>query len=112
MKKILFVIWTANKGTFTHVMMNVLDFKEKEYEVGVVFESESCKLVSDYEQNRNDKFEKMKELKLIVSVCKVCAKSMGSLESAERQNLPIHDDLFGHTPLEKWVSEGFELVSV
>ncbi|MCG3221403.1 MAG: cytoplasmic protein, partial [Candidatus Heimdallarchaeota archaeon] len=40
MEKMLFVIWTANKGIFTHVMMNVLDFKEKGYEVGVVFESE------------------------------------------------------------------------
>ena len=112
MKKILFVIWTSNKGIFTHVMMNVLDFKEKGYEVGVVFESEGCKLVSDFEENKNNKFEKMKEFNLIVSVCKVCAKSMGALESAERQNLPIHDDLFGHTPLEKWVSKGFELVSV
>jgi hypothetical protein len=112
MKKILFVVWTANKGIFTHVMMNVLDFKDKGYEVGVVFESEGCKLVSDYEENKNAKFEKMKELNLIASVCKVCAKSMGALESAERQDLPIHDDLFGHTPLEKWVSKGYELVSV
>lgn len=112
MKKILFVIWSANKGIFTHVMMNVLDFSEKGYEVGAVFESEGCKLVSDYEENKNDKFEKMKELNLIASVCKVCAKSLGALESAERQNLPIHDDLFGHTPLEKWVKQGYELVSV
>lgn len=112
MKKLLFVIWTANKGTFTHIMMNVLDFHEKGYEVGVVFESEGCKLVKDYEENKNDKFEKMKEFRLIVSVCRACAQATGSLESAERQNLPIHDDLWGHTPLELWVKEGFELVSV
>ncbi|MCG3261011.1 MAG: hypothetical protein H7644_14750, partial [Candidatus Heimdallarchaeota archaeon] len=52
MKKILFVIWSANRGIFTHVMMNVLDFSEKGYDVGVVFESEGCKLVSAYEEDK------------------------------------------------------------
>ena len=105
-------MWSANKGTFTHVMMNILDFHEKGYEVGVVFESEGCKLIPMYEENVNDKFEKMKQLKLIASVCKVCAKATGALESAEKQGLPIHDDLFGHTPLELWVKEGYEIISV
>jgi hypothetical protein len=112
MKKLLFVIWSANKGTFVHVMMNVLDFFEKGYKVGVVFESEGCKLIPTYEENRNDKFEKMKENKLIFSVCKVCAKATGALDSAERQKLPVHDDLFGHTPLENWVKDDFDIISV
>ncbi|MCE7742846.1 MAG: hypothetical protein GOP50_10365 [Candidatus Heimdallarchaeota archaeon] len=112
MRKLLFVMWSANKGTFTHVMMNVLDFHEKGYGVGVVFESEGCKLIPSYEENMNDKFEKMKQLKLIFSVCKVCAKATGALESAEKQGLPIHDELFGHTPLELWVKEGYEIISV
>ncbi|MHA1419063.1 MAG: hypothetical protein ACTSVO_01670 [Candidatus Heimdallarchaeaceae archaeon] len=112
MKKLLFVIWTANKGTFTHVMMNVLDFFEKSYKVGVAFESEGCKLIPTFEENKNAKFEKMKENNLIFSVCRVCAKATGSLDSAERQKLPIHDDLFGHTPLENWVKEDFDIISV
>ena len=112
MKKLLFVIWSANKGTFTHVMMNVLDFHEKGYEVGVVFESEGCKLIPSYEENKNEKFERMKENKLIFSVCKVCANATGALESAERQNLPVHEALSGHTPLELWVKEDFDIISV
>ena len=112
MEKMLFVIWTANKGIFTHVMMNVLDFKEKGYEVGIVFESEGCKLINEYESNKNEKYEKLRELHLIFSVCRVCAKGMGALESAERQYLPVHDDLWGHTPLENWVSKGFKIISV
>jgi hypothetical protein len=112
MKKILFVVWTDNKGIFTHIMMNVLDLNNKGNEVGVVFESEGCKLVLHYDENKNDKFEKLKELKLIASVCKACAQGMGALESAEKQNLPIHDEMWGHTPLEKWIAQGYELVSV
>ena len=105
-------MWSANKGVFTHIMMNVLDLKEKRYEVGVVFESEGCKLVLDYEEKANEKFEQMKNLNLIFSVCKVCSRAMGALESAERQGLPIHEDLFGHTPLELWIKEGYEIISV
>ena len=105
-------MWSANKGIFTHVMMNVLDFHTKGYEIGVVFESEGCKLIPMYEENKNEKFEKMKEFKLIASVCTVCAQASGALESAERQGLPIHDELFGHTPLEKWVKEGYEIISL
>jgi hypothetical protein len=112
MEKLLFVIWTANKGIFTHIMMNVLDFKEKNYDVGIVFESEGCKLIVDYEENKNEKFEKIKELNLITSVCKVCANAMNALETAEKLGLPIHDDLWGHTPLEKWVREGYKIISV
>ena len=112
MKKLLFVIWTDNKGIFTHIMMNVLDLNEKGHKVGVVFESEGCKLVLHYDENKNDKFEKLKELNLIASVCKACAKGMGAFESAEKQNLPIHDDMWGHTPLEKWIAKDYELVSV
>ena len=112
MQKLLFVIWTANKGIFTHIMMNILDFNEKNYNVGIVFESEGCKLISEYEDKKSEKFEKIKELNLIASVCKVCAKATRVLESAERQNLPVHDDLFGHTPLEKWVKQGYQIISV
>ncbi len=112
MTKMLFVVWTANKGIFTHILMNLIDLNDKGHEVGLVFESEGCKLIKDYYENKNDKFEKIKELKLITSVCKVCAKSMGSLEIAEEQGLPIHDDLFGHTPLEKWISQDYQIISV
>lgn len=112
MKKLLFVMWSANKGVFTHIMMNVIDFFEKGYKVGIVFESEGCKLIPMYEENQNDKFEKIRKNKLIFSVCKVCASATGALESAEKMGLPIHDDLFGHTPLEKWVKEDYDLISV
>lgn len=112
MKKLVFVVWSDNKGIFTHVMMNILDFHEKGYDVGVIFESQGCSLVGTYEKNDNDKFEKMKQNSLIFSVCKVCSKAMNTLESAKRQGLPIHDDLWGHTPLEQWTKEGYEIISI
>ncbi len=42
----------------------------------------------------------------------MCAKATGALDSAERQKLPVHDDLSGHTPLENWVKDDYDIISV
>jgi hypothetical protein len=112
MDKQLFVIFNDNKGIFTHVLLNVFDFHEKGYDVGVVFESVGCKLINEYEGKEYEKWERLKNKKLVAAVCKVCAKSVGALESAERQNLPIRDELFGHPPLEEWVKQGYKLIFI
>lgn len=109
MKKELFVIFSDDKGKFVHILLNVFDFKEKGYDIGVIFESAACKLINDYENKNYDKWERLKSEKLIFAVCKVCAKATNSLESAQRQNLPIQDDLSGHPALEKWTREGYDL---
>lgn len=63
MKKQLFVLFNDNKGIFTHILLNVFDLTHKGYEVGVVFESEACKLISEYENKQYEKFEKIKRKK-------------------------------------------------
>jgi len=112
MRKHLFVIFNYNKGIFTHIMLNAIDMKENEYEVGIIFESEACKFITDFENSNNEKFEKLKEKELIFAVCEVCAKAMGALESAKQQNLPINGKLSGHPPLKDWIKLGFEVMIV
>lgn len=84
LKRQLFVLFHFNKGIFTHILLNVFDLADKGYVVGVVFESESCKLISEFEEHKYEKFEQLKKRKLVVAVCEVCAKTMGALESAKR----------------------------
>ena len=112
MKKQLFVLFNYNKGIFTHILLNVFDMVDKGYEVGIVFESEACKLISDYEAKKYDKFEKLKAQKLVVAVCEVCAKALGALESAQRQGLPIDGTLSGHPTLESWMKTGFHIMLI
>ena len=112
MKKQLFVIFTHNKGIFTHIILNVLDLDEKGYEVGIIFESEACKFVSDLEKDTYEKWVKLKEKKLIVAVCEVCARATGALESAKRQGLPIHGDMSGHPPLREWIKHGYNVMMI
>jgi hypothetical protein len=112
MKKQLFVLFNYNKGIFTHIMLNVLDLAEKGYDVGIIFESEACKLISELENTNNEKYEKIKEQKLIFAVCEICAKAMQALESAKRQNLPINGELLGHPPLEVWIKNDYHIMVV
>ncbi len=112
MNKQLFVLFNNNKGIFTHILLNVLDLAQKGYEVGVIFESEACKLISEYEDKKYEKFEQLKEKKLIAAVCEVCARAMGALESAQRQGLPIDGRLHGHPTLESWIKTGFQVMLI
>ncbi len=112
MNKQLFVLFNNNKGIFTHILLNVFDLAEKGYEVGVIFESEACKLISEYENKKYEKFEQLKEKKLIAAVCEVCARAMGALESAQRQGLPIDGTLHGHPRLESWIKADFQVMLI
>lgn len=112
MKKQLFVLFNYNKGIFTHILLNVFDMVDKGYEVGVIFESEACKLIVEYETKNYDKFEKLKTLNLVSAVCEVCSKAMGALESAQRQGLPIDGSLSGHPTLESWIKDEFHIMII
>ena len=112
MKKQLFVLFNYNKGIFTHILLNVFDLVEKGYDVGIIFESEACKLIIEYESKNYDKYEKLKAQNLVAAVCEVCAKAMGALEAAERQHLPINGTLSGHPPLESWIKDGFQVMII
>jgi intracellular sulfur oxidation DsrE/DsrF family protein len=112
MKKQVIVLFNYNKGIFTHILLNVLDMADKGYEVGVIFESEACKFIKEFEDKNYDKFEQLKSKKLIYAVCEVCAKAMDALDSAKRQALPINGELAGHPPFDSWLKQGFELVLI
>jgi hypothetical protein len=112
MKKQLFVLFNYNKGIFTHILLNIFDLVEKGYKVGIIFESEACKLITEYETKNYDKFEKLKRLNLVAAVCEVCSKAMGAQESARRQGLPIDGTLSGHPTLESWMKDGYHIMII
>jgi hypothetical protein len=112
MRKQLFVLFNYNKGIFTHILLNVLDLADKGYDVGIIFESEACKYILEFEEKKYDKFEQIKEKKLIFAVCEVCSKSMNALQSALRQGLPVNGELYGHPPLREWIKLDYDVMLI
>ncbi len=112
LKRQLFVLFNYNKGIFTHILLNLFDLADKGYPVGVIFESEACKLISEYENKKYEKYEELKKRELIFAVCEVCSKNLGVLESAQRQGLPIDGRMYGHPPLAYWIKLDYHVMLI
>ena len=114
MKRLCLAAFNGEPMCFAHVLLNALDFQAKGYEVTVAIEGTACKQVKEMAADGNPfhgLWEQVKEKGLVSGVCRACAQKMGSLESAREQGLTILDEMKGHLPLEKYVNEGYEVLS-
>lgn len=112
MKKILFYAMTGEQMCFLHVLMNALDLTASGYEVKIIFEGASVKLVSMLEEEANPLYLKAKEQSLIAGICLACSKVMGVYERNLETGLPMLDDMMGHAGLKAYLAEGYEIISM
>jgi len=99
---------------FAHVLLNTLDLHSKGYEVLMIIEGTATSLVSDFEKGEAPftvKYLECLEKGLIAGICKACSAKMGSLESAQRQGLILLEDMSGHPSIERYIRDGFEVIS-
>jgi hypothetical protein len=114
MKKIVLLAYTGELTCFSHVMLYALDFKEKGYEVKVVLEGAATKLIGELAVPGKpfaELYSQLREKQLLACICKACSQKMGALEEAERQGLEIAGEMKGHPSIEKYLREGYEIVS-
>lgn len=111
MNKIAIVSFQGEMPCFAHALLNVWNYHERGYEVAFIVEGASCARISDIATTPQAKlWEKIREAGLIRSVCKACSVQMGSLAAAEAQGLPIDSALSGHSDLEVFTAQGYELI--
>ena len=99
---------------FAHVLLNALDLDAKGYQVKLIIEGSATALVTGFETGEapfSPKYRECIEKGLIAGICKACASKMGSLESAQRQQLLLLDDMLGHPSIERYIREGYEVIS-
>jgi hypothetical protein len=113
MEKVAFFAFQGAATCFAHVILNALDLKEKGHEVEVIMEGEATRLIkelADPTRPFHSLYNKLKERKLITSVCKACSNQMGALKAAEEQGLPIDGELMGHPAMKRWLDRGFTII--
>lgn len=111
MKKIAVVSFNGEMSCFVHALLNVWNYHEKGYEVALIMEGASTARILDIGKSPQGKlWEKIREAGLVRSVCKACAAQMKSLEEAESQGLPIDAALSGHSDLEVFTAQGYEII--
>ncbi len=112
MKKVVFFAFQGKKMCFMHILLNAIDLHEKDYKVGIVMEGEATKLIKELEEEKNPVYLKAKEMGLIDSICKACSNQMGVLEYNETVGIPINGELQGHPPMEEYIKDGYEIITL
>jgi hypothetical protein len=113
-RKFALFAFNGGKMCFVHVLLNALDLNEKGYEVRIVLEGEATALLNDFEDPNTSfvgLFNSCLERGLLDCVCRACSHQMGALETAQKRGYPLCDDMSGHPSMERYVKEGFEIIT-
>ena len=114
MKKVALLAYNGELMCFAHVMLYALDFDKKGYEVKVVIEGSATKLIAELDKPDTpfaNVYAQLKEKGLLTCICMACSKKMGTFEEAEKQAIPIVGDMQGHPSIDRFLEEGYEIVS-
>jgi predicted peroxiredoxin len=90
---------------------------KKGYNVNIVFEGESTKLIKTYHDEKEKApfyklYAEVKEKGLISAVCRACSTKMGSVKEADAEGLPLVGDLSGHPSMSKYIEDGFQIITI
>lgn len=99
---------------FIHVILNALEIHKKGYEVKVIIEGSATKLVDQFEDKKNpfyDKYQELKNSRLIDCFCKACSNKMGTLKKVEDLGFPTCAELMGHPSMEKYIEQGYSIIT-
>lgn len=114
MEKAVLFAFRGEVPCFVHVMLNAIDMREKGFEVQVVLEGESSRVLaalSSKEHPMHALFEKTKALGLFAGACKACAHAMGALAAVQAEGLPLLDAMHGHAGMAEWIAKGYGVIT-
>ncbi len=112
MKKILFYAMTGEKMCFQHIFLNAIDLQAAGYEVKIIFEGASVKLLPQFHKEKNPLYLKARELELIAGVCLACSRVMGVYDENKETGLPLLADMSGHAGIRLYLEDGYQVVSI
>ncbi len=114
-KKVVLFAFQGEVMCFAHILLNALDMQAKGYDVKVVIEGESTKLIKTFYDNPEAPFRplylKVKDTGLVDAVCKACATKMGSIEEAKAEDLPIKGEMSGHPSMAAYIEAGYSVIT-
>ncbi len=114
MKKFALFVFNGDPMCFIHVLLNAINMNENGFEVKVILEGASVKLIPELykpENPLNKLWEKSLNLGLIEGVCKGCSNKLGTIDSAKEHGLKLLDDMSGHPSMSGYITKGFEIIT-
>jgi hypothetical protein len=111
--KIAIFAFNGEMMCFAHALLHAKDLQQNGYDVKLIIEGTATKQIvhlADSSQPFSTLYAEIKKLGLIDCVCNACAAVTGSLEEAQRQNLPLCGEMNGHPSMRRYLQEGYEIV--
>ena len=113
--KVAIFVFSGDEMTFVHALLNALEMEEKGYYVRIIIEGSATRLISKIDKDDDlfsEFYKKAKEYGLIDCVCRACSVKTGTYEEAEKEGLKICGELLGHPSMERYIREGYEIITM
>ncbi len=114
MKKVVLFSFNGEGMCFVHVLLNALDMHERGFEVKVVVEGASVRVIPELarrEHPMHELYDRVKTQGLFAGVCRGCAAKLQVLEAVEKEGLPLIADMSGHVSMGRYVEEGWQVIT-
>lgn len=114
-RKVAFFTFSDNPTAFIHLLLNALDMHQRGWDVRVIIEGDSTRLVSLLRnETKPGSVEWHRALKhgVIDSVCKACAARNGVLPACIEQGLRTSDEMNGHPSIARWLEAGYTVITL
>ena len=114
MKKVALFAFNGDPMCFVHVLLTALDMQANQVDVKVVIEGSATKLINDLNEEDatfHNLYVQVKEAGLIDCACKACSAKLGVTEAVTAENLPLVGDMSGHPAMEKFIADGYQIIT-
>jgi len=121
-RKILFVVFSDDLCRLNHVFMYALDLASKGHQARILVEGAATRMfehIQDPELKLTRLFKEAQEKCLVVGSCKAASSGCANKENGvlisdlvAQKGVPLLSDMDGHAGIEKYVADGFEIVTI
>jgi hypothetical protein len=114
-RKVALFTFCESPGCFIHMLLNAIDMKQRGWDVKVVIEGDSTKLVSllrNETKMGSVEWHRALQAGVIDCVCKACAQRNGTLPAVIEQGLRLCDEMNGHPAMARYIEDGYEIVTL
>lgn len=114
MKKTALFAFNGEMMCFVHVLLYAEELDEKGYEVKLIIEGSATKLIKELNDPQSlfsKLYEAVKSKGLVDCICKACSTKMGTYDEAVIQGLRIDGEMKGHPSMEKYLSNGYTVLT-
>ena len=117
-RKLLFILFSADACRRNHAFMYALDLTQHGPSVRVILEGEATQCLRARQGRFAELFEQARDLGLIVGACRTASSGCSTgdpqrdvTQLAALEGIELLDSLGGHAGVERYVKDGYEIVT-